>query len=157
MAKRIHLYRAQKIDSPDFVEGNLIEVLKDSDGNPFTAILEKERTDRFEYPYLNASLGVIDGEVIPVKPETVAEYTEVDDKDGKKVWEWCECKITDSFHNETVGYIAKVQGCFVFVEYETKNILKLCDLPVMRYTIEVVADWFGKSLINEIKGDAENE
>lgn len=157
MAKRIHLYSGQKTGSTDWVEGNLIEVETDDEGTPFTAILPKKNDGSYDYPYLIAHTGTIDGCAIPVKPETVREYTEIDDKDGKKVWEWCECKITAPNSQSTLGYIAKVRGCFVFVEYETKHILKLCDLPILNYTIEVTADWFGINLTNEIKGDANNE
>lgn len=138
---RVHLYRAQRVGTTDFIEGNLIEVAEDDEGNPFVAILEKENNGRYEYPYLLRN-AVIDGQAIPVKPETVSEYTEVDDKNGKKIWEWNECKVLDSANAEAVGYIAKVRGCFVFVEYGTSHILKLCDLHEFSgYTIEVIADW----------------
>lgn len=157
MSKRTSLFSGRQTGSKVWIEGNLIEVEADDEGNPFCAILPKKNDDSYDFPYLIARTGTIDGCAYPVDPTTVREYTEVDDKNGKKVWEWCECKITDPLNHEAVGYVAKVQGCFVFVEYETKHILKLCDLPVMRYTIEVLADWFGESLINEIKGDAENE
>lgn len=157
MAKRIHLYSGQKTGSTVWVEGNLIEVEADDEGTPFTAILPKKNDGSYDYPYLIAYTGTIDGCAIPVKPETVREYTEIDDKNGKKVWEWSECKITDTLNREAVGYIAKFKGCFVFVEYKTKHILKLCDLATLNYTIEVVADWLGESFEKEIKGDVNNE
>ncbi|MCH5191882.1 MAG: hypothetical protein J1F23_06920 [Oscillospiraceae bacterium] len=77
---RTHIYQGQKVGSDEWVTGSLIEVDKDHDGKPFMAILEKTNSGRYEFPYLDAVLGTIDGCAVPVKPETVSEIVEIPSK-----------------------------------------------------------------------------
>ena len=150
---RVRIFRGQNPISKEWVEGNLIEVENDNEGKNFTAILEKSNSGRYTYPYLNADSAVITGMAIPVRPETVSEYSEVDDINGNKIWEGNECKIINSVHFYSMGYIAKIHGCFVFISYKTQSVLKLCDLSNIGYSIEVTADWYDEKRINQNKGD----
>lgn len=149
---RARIFRGQNPISKEWVEGNLIEVDKDDKRKPFTAILEKSHSGRYTYPSLNAEFGTLNGHAIPVRPETVSEYSEVDDINGNKIWEGNECKIINSVHSYSMGYIAKVHGCFVFISYKTQSVLKLCDLSNIGYSIEVTGDWYDEKRINKNKG-----
>lgn len=64
-----------------WVYGSLINTGK------FCCILEPEDSDRYDYPYLDADLGVIDGEAIPIDFSTIGQYTGLNDMNGKKIFE----------------------------------------------------------------------
>lgn len=64
-----------------WVYGSLIHV------GEFCCILEEDDGTDYEYPYLDKDLGVIDGQVTPVIPETVGQYTGKHDRNGKKIFE----------------------------------------------------------------------
>lgn len=64
-----------------WVEGSLIHI------GDFCAILEKDCEEKgYDYTYLDAELGVIDGQAIPVLPETVRQYVCRDDINGRKIF-----------------------------------------------------------------------
>jgi uncharacterized phage protein (TIGR01671 family) len=69
-----------KTERGGWVYGSLIHV-----GN-FCCILEEDN-GRYDYPYLDKDLGVIDGQAIPVVLETVGQFTGLVDKNGKKIFE----------------------------------------------------------------------
>lgn len=79
------LFRGKTTRNGEWVYGSLINV--DTPSGSFCCILEQDYGDRYEYPYLDAELGVIDGQAIPVVPETVGQYIGYKDKNGKKVFE----------------------------------------------------------------------
>lgn len=60
--------------------GSLIHVGK------FCCILPED-DGSYDYPYLDADLGVIDGQAKPVIPETVGQWTGLFDKTGKRIFE----------------------------------------------------------------------
>lgn len=65
----------------EWVEGSLIWTGK------YCCILENEDSDRYDYPYLDADLGTIDGKAIPIHFSTIGQYTGMNDKNGKKIFE----------------------------------------------------------------------
>lgn len=70
-----------KASKSEWVYGSLIQTGK------FCCILEPEDSDRYDYPYLDADLGVIDGPAIPIDFSTIGQYTGQTDKNGKKIFE----------------------------------------------------------------------
>lgn len=63
-------------------------------------------------------------------------YTGMTDKNGKKIFEFDECEVTRPCIWST-GFIKFNQGCFIFQEYKTGNILRLCELELNGYAIKV--------------------
>jgi uncharacterized phage protein (TIGR01671 family) len=75
------LFRGKCTSTGEWVYGSLIHV------GEFCCILEEDDGTRYDYPYLDCYLGVIDGQVIPVDPETVGQFTGLIDVNGKKIFE----------------------------------------------------------------------
>ena len=71
--------------SKDWIYGSLIYVKREYDS--FCCILENEDSGRYDYPYLDADLGVIDGKATPVDPSTIGQYTGLLDKNGDMIFE----------------------------------------------------------------------
>lgn len=81
-----------------WVYGSLIEA------ENFCCILEradKELLYSGIYPYLDGELGLIDGYVTPVIPETVGMYVQLSDKSEQKIFEGDIVEIFD--HDNTVN------------------------------------------------------
>lgn len=99
-----------KTENGVWVYGSLIKKGK------FCCILDNDDSS-YDYPYLNAELGIIDGNVTPVIPETVGQYTGLfvmeDTSDG-------DSEITFIYEGDVVeftshGYITDTQcGVVVF-------------------------------------------
>lgn len=76
---RDYLFRG-KTDTGEWVYGSLIHV------DDFCCILNPD-DEGPDYPYLDADLGIIDGYVTPVDPETVGQFTGLYDKNGVRIFE----------------------------------------------------------------------
>lgn len=77
---RDYLFRG-KTDAGKWVYGSLIHV------GDFCCILQGTDCMDYDYPYLDADLGVIDGNATPVIPETVGQFTGLIDKNGTRIFE----------------------------------------------------------------------
>lgn len=53
----------------------------------FCCILEEDDGTNYDYPYLDNDLGIIDGNITPVDPKTVGQWTGRVDKNGKKIFD----------------------------------------------------------------------
>ena len=74
-----------KTSNGKWVHGSLIYVKREY--NLFCCILESEDSGRYDFPYLDSDLGIIDGQAIPVDFKTIGQYTGLIDKHGKKIFE----------------------------------------------------------------------
>lgn len=70
-----------RISNDQWVYGSLIHT------GDFCCILESRDSDRYDYPYLDNDLGTIDGQAIPIDPNTVGQYTGLTDKNGEMIFE----------------------------------------------------------------------
>lgn len=78
-----------------------------------------------------------------VIPETVEQFTGLTDKNNQRIWEHSECVVQSKLGGSWAkGHVKLVQGCFVFVEHGTHNLLRLCDLALNNYEIEVVNSFY---------------
>lgn len=68
-------------DRKNWVYGSLIQT------EDFCGILDTRYENDMDYPYLDGDLGIIDGHVNPVIPETVSQYIGLIDKRGNKIFE----------------------------------------------------------------------
>lgn len=78
---RDYLFRGKSVDTSTWVYGSLIYV------GEFCCILGEDDGTNYDYPYLDPILGIIDGNAIPVIPETVGQFTGICDKTGTKIFE----------------------------------------------------------------------
>jgi uncharacterized phage protein (TIGR01671 family) len=77
-----YIFRGKEPRMKEWVYGSLIQA-KD-----FCCILEDEsKVHPMDWPYLDGEIGIIDGNVTPVDPKTVGQWTFFTDKNGKKIFD----------------------------------------------------------------------
>ncbi len=82
--------------------------------------------------------------------ETVGRYTGIQDANNKPIWEHCECTVTSKTGGTLAyGYIKLIQGCFVFVEYGTHNVMRLCDLEINNLVIKITNDFYDANKVEK--------
>ena len=77
------LFKAQRLDNGEWVEGNIVDVPEDADFMPGAYILPRLVSARADPP----TKGIMLGGFFEVDPATVCEYTGLTDKNGKKIFE----------------------------------------------------------------------
>ncbi len=121
-----------------WIEGSLVKGINDVYIAPFPS--DYNNCNMTEGIYLS----IYAEEVIP---ETVEQFTGLTDKHNRRIWEHCECVVKSKHGGSWAkGHIKLIQGCFVFVEYGTRNLLRLCDLALNNYEIEVVNSFYNSKL-----------
>lgn len=75
------LFRGKRIDNGEWVYGSLIKT------GDYCCILPDDDGTSWDYPYLDGELGTIDGKAIPVDPETVGQFINEWDRNGRKLFE----------------------------------------------------------------------
>lgn len=109
------LFKAKRKDNKEWVYGDLI------DGKFFF----DKSSDYYDAPYYDDELGVIDGRLIEVISETVCQYTNLKDKNGKKIFEndiVFYSDFTSVYKDDIIGVIKYTQDCMFEIEYDDKYV-----------------------------------
>ena len=129
----------------EWIEGDLV---RDSEGKPHIV-------DTKYAVYWGGESTFVCEDECEVIPETVGQYTGLQDKDGKKVFEWDIVKVYDNFDyvGETL-YVGKVQWDDTFLNWELKTgeniVWSLKNLPSVLY-YEVIGNVFDNPELLEVK------
>ena len=77
------LFKAQRLDNGEWVEGNIVDVPEDADFMPGAYILPRLVSARADPP----TKGILLGGFLEVDPSTVCQYTGLTDKHGVQIFE----------------------------------------------------------------------
>jgi hypothetical protein len=123
MRDNIGLFRGRRLDNGEFVEGAFF------DGNTWAIIFPTARDTGFVDRY--SMVGH------QVDRTTVGECSGVPDRNGKKIYEHDRCRVTRP-GVLAYGKITFANGCFWFKDDGPGGFLRLCDLKVNNFEIEVL-------------------
>ena len=102
------LFKAQRLDNGEWVEGNIVDVPEDADFMPGAYILPRLVSARADPP----TKGIMLGGFFEVDHSTVCEYTGLTDKNGKKVFVGDIVKCSRGCRHEVV-WVHEHGGTFI--------------------------------------------
>ena len=79
------------------------------------------------------------GQLFTVYDSTVGQFTGLTDKNGKKIFEDDICRVSRPCVI-AYGHIEFANGCFWFVDHGPGGMLRLCDVRMNGFTIEVIGN-----------------
>lgn len=120
---RAILFRGKRTDNGEWVYGALAKFMG-MDCKAYTNIIKE--TDGVNYMQ----------DTYQVDPATVGQYAGLLDMKAVKVYEGDFC-IVKRPGMLACGFITFNKGCFLFEEKGTRNLLRLCDMEINGYQIEV--------------------
>jgi len=122
------LFRGQRADTKKWVEGDYIASDFISPWRNGELYMKTGYADGMEWG---------EGCFYRIIPKSVSQYTGVDDKHGKKIWEGINCRVTRTCIL-SYGHIIFENGAYWFKDKHTDNMIALHDLKVKNYEIEVL-------------------
>lgn len=117
---REYLYKAKRTDTGEWVQG-------------YYVYFRNTENHCIYYEIRGITL------VCDIDEKTLCQYTEVLDKNRKKIWENDKCVVRRPGVS-AYGAIKYIEGSFCFVEDNTNTIIRLSDLKINNYEIGVVEE-----------------